>query len=60
MAFGLAYNKWCVAITAGGTTLVNVFIPPGGGFLDQVSATAWGTNNAGTQTATALLIQTAI
>jgi len=62
MAFGLAYNgKWCCAITVGGTTLVNMFTPPGGNFLDSVTAAAWGAASISTgQTATALLIQTAI
>ena len=62
MATGLAFNgRWVTVLTVGGTTVVNVFVPPGGAFLDSVTATAWGAATVSTgQTATAMVIQTAI
>ena len=64
MALGLPYecNRYCVVITVtAGGALVNVYVPPGGGFLDLASATAWGSANiTGLQTSTPMVLQTAI
>jgi hypothetical protein len=63
MALGLPFgcSRWYSVLTVTATaSVVNVFVPPNGAFLDQASADAWGAaNKTGAQTATSVQLQTA-